>query len=156
MIALLLLAATLHKVLDHDITFAGATIPARTTVFYAADGKIEKMFLFRDTMIEGHLCRGGADAWETAFHPNGRLRVCWLAKDETIDRIPCRRATFWADVTGGRVGVQLHEDGHLARCEAARAFTLGTCRGRKGDGVVVDAAGRVTVGGGVCSPNRHE
>lgn len=155
MIALLLLAATMHRVLDHDITFAGATIPARTTVFYAADGKIEKMFLSRDTVIQGHLCRGGADAWETAFYPSGHLRLCWLAKDETIDRIPCRRATFWADVTGSRVGVWLHEDGHLARCEAARAFTLGTCRGRKGAGVVVDGEGKVTVAGVACTQRRE-
>src|SRR5437870_67050 len=104
-------------------------------------------FLSRDTHIQGHLCRGGADAWETGFYPNGRLRLCWLADDEELGGVACRRATIWADVTGGSVGLWLWENGRLRQCEAAARFRVGGRAAKKGDTVRVDRRGVVTVNG---------
>jgi len=136
--------------LEADVKFAGAVIPKNSIVFFTSDGVVKKTFLARDTAIAGHVCRGGGDAWETGFYPSGRLRLCWLVKEETIDTIPCRRATILADVIGGRVGVWLHETGRLAHCEAATSFTVGSCRVKKGDTVNSDAAGNISVRGLNC------
>jgi hypothetical protein len=122
-------------------------IPARSVVFIGANGGIEKAFLAHDTVIEGHLCQGDADNWETVFHPNGRLRLCWLAQDERIDGVSCRRATIWADVTGGSAGVHLSSDGHLQQCEAATAQRLGARTAKKGDTIRIDEHGTVSING---------
>ena len=164
MIATLLLAAAVSVPCGSDVHFdtvrrlprctlaaeavvGTSRIPAKSIVFIGANGRTEKAFLHHDTMIEGHVCRGGADAWETVFHPNGRLRLCWLAQDERIDGIACRRATIWADVTGGSVGVHLRSDGHLQQCEAATEMRIGARTAKKGDTIRLDEHGAVSING---------
>jgi hypothetical protein len=59
----------------------------------------------------------------TGFHPNGHLKYCFLVTDETIDGVPCRRGSFWGEVTGGVI-VRFHDNGRLATCRLDADFTL--------------------------------
>ena len=110
--------------LSRPAEIRGASLPAGSRVALEPDGSIRFVFLPGDTVVEGHRCRGGGHDWMTRFHPNGRLRTCWLADDEEIDGVPCRRASFWQDVFGGGASTELREDGSLAACAAAREVVV--------------------------------
>ena len=140
----------LRCTLDKEATVAGAKLPAKSIAFFDANGVLNHMFLSRDAIIGGHACRGGAEAWETGFYPDGKLRLCWLAADETIDGVSCRKSTNWTDAVAGTVGVRLSIDGHLRQCESAIDQRLGACDVKMGNLVKVDDAGALTVNGQRC------
>ena len=124
------------RYLNHAETVHGHVLPAGTRVRPDAAGNPDIAFLGEDTLLEGHLCRGGdGHGYMTGFHSNGRLRLCWLREAETVQGVPCRRATFLNDLIGPSVGVTFHPDGSLAGCKLDQDFTL--------DGVTYDGGSRI-------------
>jgi len=128
----------------------GDRVPARSVVFFTEQGAIDKVFLANDARLQGHVCRGGGHDWETRFYPDGQLALCWLAADERIDGVSCRRATVWADLTGGKVGVWFDRSGALRQCEAGNDFTLGRCKVTTGDTVTFDEQRNAVIGKEKC------
>ena len=112
------------RLLELSETIQGHRLPPGTRVRLDIAGNLDVCFLGRDTELEGHLCRGQGHDYMTGFHPNGRLRLCWLKKPERIQDIPCRRATFFNDVFGPGVGVEFHPDGSLAGCKLDSDVTM--------------------------------
>lgn len=105
--------------------FFGHAVDAGTFVYLRADGSPESAWLPWNTRLDGHLCRGtGYRGWSVDFHRDGRLRGCYLAEDETIQGVPCRKGTFGTEVTGGAY-VAFHPNGRLQSCAAARDVTIG-------------------------------
>ena len=114
---------------------SGVPLPADTRVTLDSEGRLDMCFLPAEAEVQGLRLRGGGHNWMTCFHPNGRLRLAWLARDETIDGIPCRRTTFPTEVLRlkGWGGTHFHPSGRLARCTLARdavirggTYTAGT------------------------------
>jgi hypothetical protein len=125
--------------LSEQSVLAGHALPAGTWVYLHVDGQIDYAWLRRDTLLQGHLCRGtGYGGWQTTFYGGGALRTCWLARDEIIDGVPCSRATFLGEVRGG-ARTLFERDGRLRSCRAARDFAYGEERFRRGE--QVDLAG---------------
>jgi hypothetical protein len=130
--------------LAHDDDVGGHSLPAGTWVILDAEGRLSRAWLSRDTRIGSMLCKGtGYKDWITEFHPDGALRMCFLAEPETIQGIPCRKGTFWGEVTGG-VGVYFHEDGRLRSCGLARSVTIEGVRYRRWERIWLDPEGRPT------------
>jgi hypothetical protein len=128
--------------LSAAVLVSGHELPTRSWVYRHDTGQLDYVWLRLDTRLQGHVCRGGGyGAWQTTFHGNGALRTCWLARDETIDDVPCSRATFLGELRGGASTV-FAPDGRLQSCRAARSFTYGSGRFRKGERV--SPAGSVT------------
>jgi len=126
------------------LTLAGHALPAGSWIYLAQSGTLERAWLSRDTALDGRMCKGtGYDEWITEFHPNGRLRLCYLPEDAEIDGVPCRRGTIWGEVRGG-VKVQFHENGALESCTAARSTTVDGRAVKKWQRVRLDAQGRFT------------
>jgi hypothetical protein len=123
--------------------FGGITIPAGSQICLARDGNPRFVFLAHDAAVKGYRCRGGENAWSTALYPVGELKTCWLAEDSVVDGVPCMRAGFAADVFGGGVELDFHENGRLQTCKLSRDTTVDGRAVRKGDHVHLDAAGKL-------------
>ncbi|MGA7616793.1 MAG: hypothetical protein WBX15_16595 [Thermoanaerobaculia bacterium] len=130
-----------------DQKLFGSDIPAGSWLHFASGDTPDWLFLSKDTSLDGHVCRGeGAGSWMTALHPDGRLRLCWLAEHETIDGVPCRRAGLWSDSTRGSVGVVFHENGRLRQCEASHPFAREGHTFKRGETIRLDEKGNVIPG----------
>ncbi len=110
--------------LAREATLSGQPLAAGTVVCFTPDGVFDWCFLQESTRIQGHLCRGSGHNFMTCFHPNGELRLVWLAEDEVIDGIPCARFTFLAAFFGGGGGTHFHENGRLARAALSEDFVI--------------------------------
>jgi hypothetical protein len=109
-------------------TLVGHQLKAGTWVYFDANGRLSRAWLSSDTELQGQICRGtGQGGWSVDFYPSGKLELCYLAHPAVIDGVPCRKASFWGEITGG-VQVTFYESGRLRSCRAARDFTL---QGRK-------------------------
>ncbi|MBD3869410.1 MAG: hypothetical protein IFK94_14915 [Acidobacteria bacterium] len=116
----------------------GHRLPTGTRVRLDDAGNLDVCFLGLDTELEGHLCRGQGHGYMTGFHPNGRLRLCWLKNPELIQDIPCRKATFFNDAFGPTVGVEFYPDGSLAGCKLDRDITVEGREIKRGERVEFD------------------
>jgi hypothetical protein len=129
--------------LARDDTLSGQPLAAGTIVHFTKDGIMDWCFLQRDTEIRGHLCRGHGHSWTTAFHPNGQPKLIWLARDEVIQGIPCRAASFWTEVFGAGAGVDFYEDGQLKHCMLSKDFVVGGRQREKGESLTFDRNGKL-------------
>ncbi|MEW6338594.1 MAG: hypothetical protein AB1625_14500 [Acidobacteriota bacterium] len=131
-------------ILERERAFGPVTLPANTQFTLRPDGSVNDVHLGADASFDSHACLGrGPGAWMTGFHPNGRLRYCFLAADETIDGVPCRHGSVWGEITGGVI-VEFHDNGRLASCRLAADATVAGARFGKGDRVSLDPEGRPT------------
>ena len=94
-------------------------------------------------MIQGHLCLGTGHGFMTGFHPNGKLKLAWLAEDEIIQGIPCAKYRFMSGLFGGGERTLFDENGRLRYCRLSRAITLEGQTLKKGDEVRFDSEGKL-------------
>jgi hypothetical protein len=112
--------------LSRDVTLFSQAFPRGSWVLFHDDGTLNGAWLSENSWLSGHLCRGeGYKKWSVRFHPSGALRLCFLPVTTVIEGVPCRDGTFWGEIRGGqKTAVHFHANGKLARCQAARAFSL--------------------------------
>ena len=128
---------------------SGRPLPKGTAVWFDGDGRLRNCLLPEDTLIEGHLCRGKGDNWSTGFHPNGHLRLAWLARDEEIQGVPCLAAagvlrTIGKALVGRDQGaVSFHPSGSLAGALIARDCTIQGRAFKRGERIRLDRDGNV-------------
>ncbi|MFH1688006.1 MAG: hypothetical protein ABIE70_10880 [bacterium] len=132
-------------VLGRQDTLFGQILPESTTVTFRPDSTLRWCFLPHDIEIEGHLCRGEGHGFTTGFHPNGRLQLAWLARDEVIQGVPCARFVFaWLrPFVGGGEGTYFHDNGRLASGYLAKDHTIGGRLIEKGTLVRFDRNGQL-------------
>jgi hypothetical protein len=129
--------------LGRDDTVSGQPLAAGTIVNLTPEGDLDWCFLQEDTMIQGHLCRGSSHGFMTGFHPNGKLKTAWLARDEVIQGIPCAKFSFMSGLFGGGERTLFDEKGRLRYCRLSRATTIDGQTFKKGDEVRFDKDGKV-------------
>lgn len=128
---------------------SGRPLPKGTEVVFDGNGRMRNCLLPEDTLIEGHLCRGKGTHWSTGFHPNGRLRVAWLARDEEIQGVPCLstggvlRTIGKALVRRNQGGVFFHENGNLSSALVARDCVVQGRAFKRGELIQLDRDGNV-------------
>lgn len=128
---------------------SGRPLPKGTEVVFDGNGRMRNCLLPEDTLIEGHLCRGKGTNWSTGFHPNGRLRVAWLARDEEIQGVPCMstggvlRTIGKALVRRNQGGVFFHENGNLSSALVARDCIVQGRAFKRGELIQLDRDGNV-------------
>jgi hypothetical protein len=133
-----------HCLLASEFTLSGNLLPERTIVKFSPDGTLDMCFLQQDTLIQGHLCRGENDGFETCFYPNGKLKLAWLARDEEIQGVPCCKFTWLGDVLGGASGITFYPNGVLMHGKLSRATTIEGHQFKKGEHVRFDQNGKIT------------
>jgi hypothetical protein len=129
--------------LAHDTIIAAQQFDAGTWLYFDQNRQLVGAWLEQDTRLGGHVCKGtGYKGWSVRFHPNGTLQSCFLAGEETIQGVPCRKGSFWGELTGG-VQVSFYDDGSLESCSAARDIRIGSVVFAKRERVWLDRNGAV-------------
>jgi hypothetical protein len=133
----------LHRcTLGHDAVVRGAALPGGSVVAFTAEGLHQFVFLSRAATIDGVSCRGGGDGFMTTLHPSGKLKLCWLVDNTTIQGVPCASFTVWSDVVKrDNSGVIFHENGQLAECRLFEAVKLDGQSFQKNDRIRLDVTG---------------
>ena len=126
--------------------FGEITAPRKSWIHLTRNGAAQFIFLAHDAQIDGYACRGGGHDYSTALYPDGKLKTCWLAADSMVNGIPCMRAGFVADVFGGGVETDFHENGHLKGCKLSRDATIGDRTFHRGDHIRLDETGQMAKG----------
>lgn len=109
--------------LAKDITVGTSTVPAGSWLHLGSTGAISFIAMSRDSRIGAVTCRGtGPKGYATAFHPNGALRQCWLAGDQTVAGVPCQGATVLADMVQGDHSIRFTANGQVQSCILAGDF----------------------------------
>jgi hypothetical protein len=130
--------------LASDTIISDHRFEAGTWIHLTEDGTLRAVWLNHDTDLQGHRCKGtGYKGWSTEFHPSGTLRLCYPAREAIIDGIPCRGASFWAELVG-ITQVVFHESGQLRSCSVARDIERDGIRFGKRDRIELDVRGRAT------------
>lgn len=125
-----------------DHVMEGHTFGAKTWIYLDQHGALTSAWLAQNTRIQNHTCKGtGYDGWVTEFYRGGRLKLCYLAEQATIQGVPCRKGSIWGEISGG-VKVSFHENGALASCSAAHDFSLAGRNFKKRERVQLDPNGR--------------
>ena len=128
---------------------SGRPLPRGTEIVFDGNGRMRNCLLPENTVIEGHLCLGRGDNWSTGFHPNGQLRLAWLARDEEIQGVPCMaaggvlRAIGKAMVGRNQGGVFFHENGNLSSALVARDCIVQGRAFKRGELIRLDRDGNV-------------
>lgn len=129
--------------LPRDTTVSGYPLNARTWIVLDTVGVLRFAWLNGDWRLSGHECRGaGYKGYVVHFRRTGELELCYLARHEDLNGIPCVKGTFWTELWGGgKSAVAFHRDGSLAECQLLRDVTWRGTRFQKWDRVARDADG---------------
>ena len=119
-------------------------LPKGTKIFSIHENKIV-CFLPQNMEIQGILCRGHANDWQTVFFKNGKLELAWLAEDQEIQGYPCKKASFWTELFGKSAAVHFHENGKLKRFKLAKKMTIQGHRFKNGSVVRLDTEGKLVL-----------
>ena len=131
--------------LVREDTLLGQRLPAGTVVNFTEKGVFSWCFLQQDTEIQGHLCSGSEHNFMTGFYPDGQLKVAWLARDETIQGIPCAKYRFMSALFGGGNATRFHDNGQLSFCTLSDDITIEEQKFEKGDPIRFDKHGKLIV-----------
>lgn len=133
--------------LARDDTLSGQPLAAGTVVVFTEDGVFDWCFLLEDAEIQGLLCRGEGHGFTTTFHPNGKLKLAWLAEDQVIQGVPCAKFRFLSAVFsafhGKSGGTHFYQNGQLKYCELSKNTTIEGRAFRRGDAVRFHPDGRL-------------
>jgi len=108
-----------------ETAFGEAHIPAGSWISLTKDGRPYFVFLEHVTEIAGYRCEGGnwllgpTEGAMTGLYPSGKLKVCWLAEDRHVQRVPCARSGIFT----GDSGVQFYESGRLKACKLSMDYS---------------------------------
>jgi hypothetical protein len=121
-----------------EIVLPRVTIPAGTWVNQSPNGLVTVCAFPGDTLVQGHLCRGtgGSKGVQTAFYPDGSLRLFFLARPATIDGVPC-------DTSLTRGAVELYENGRLKSCRLGESLERDGRKLRKGTRITFSPDGQI-------------
>jgi hypothetical protein len=110
-----------------EIPFGEARIPAGTYIALHPDGAPNYVQMSHDALILGMICQGGSwlgsgEASVVAFYPSGKLKLCYLAGNQTVQGVPCAAGGLLASLRGVDPGVLFDESGKLRACKLAKDF----------------------------------
>ena len=106
--------------LAKDEVLDGVALPRGTWIRLRPDASLDGAWLPRDVLLQGIPCKGtGYKGWAVRFHPGGRLALCYLSRETTIDGVRCRAGSFLTELSGS-TQVTLHPNGRLVRCRPRR------------------------------------
>jgi hypothetical protein len=110
-----------------ETAFGEARIPAGTYIALNPDGTPSFIQMSHDATILGLICQGGSllgsgEASVVAFYPSGKLKVCYLAGDQSVQGVPCAAGGLLATLNGVEPGVLFYESGKLRACKLAKDY----------------------------------
>jgi hypothetical protein len=125
-------------------TLSGQPLAEGTVVSFTDAGALDWCFLQKNIEIQGHLCKGEGHGFMTCFHPNGKLRLAWLGREEVIEGIPVAEYNWWADAFGKGSGTYFWENGKLRRCRIGKDIIIEGHAFLEGDIAMFDQEGKLS------------
>jgi hypothetical protein len=112
---------------SQEAQYGEALIPRGSLIYLKPDGSLWGVGLVHSMLIHDVQCDGGgflgpSEGSSTGFFPSGKLRVCYLAKNQVVQGVPCAHQGILASLKGPDSGVYFHEDGRLRSCLLAEDF----------------------------------
>jgi hypothetical protein len=119
-----------------DTTYRTVFIPKKTIMnFNPTNGRFLACFP-RDVFIQAVMCKGRSwDLIQTGFYSNGKLSGAFLAKEMTIQGIPCKASVFH--------GVGFHENGSLSKCTLSKDHTNNNITYKSGTKITLSLDGTI-------------
>lgn len=113
--------------ISRDLLFGEAYIPAKSIIVLRPDGTPLRALLLRATEINGVHCAGAGllgpgEGSTTDFYPSGKVKLCFLDGDQTVQGVPCARGGFWKATLNHELPVEFAEDGKLKSCGLSADF----------------------------------
>lgn len=118
-------------IIAKEMPFGDAQAPAGSFIRISDDGKPMFLGLSYSTKIHDYTCEGGgslgpAEGPTTAFYPSGRLKVCFLDGDQTVQGVPCMGAGGFLTAVfrhnHNNPSANFYEDGKLKSCTLSKNF----------------------------------
>ena len=116
---------------SRETVFGEALIPAGSIIDLDWTGKPKGAMMAHNTVIAGVKCGGGnwllgpSEGAATGFYPNGKLKICFLAGDQSVQGVPCMTAGFiglFGDGARRDGGAKFYESGKLESCTLGKDF----------------------------------
>ena len=116
---------------SRETVFGEALIPAGSIIDLESTGKPKGAMMAHNTVIAGVKCSGGnrllgpSEGAGTGFYPSGKLKICYLAGDQSVQGVPCMTAGFiglFGDGARRDGGAKFYESGKLQSCTLAKDY----------------------------------
>lgn len=115
-------------VVSREIAFGEAQVQRGSIIKLLPDGKPNSVMMKHDAAIGEVECKGGnwllgpGEGAMTTLYPSGKLKECWLAKDQVVQGVPCMNGRISGDGAKRDGGVKFRESGKLESCTLAKDY----------------------------------
>ena len=116
---------------SREIAVGVAQVQRGSIIELLPDGRPNYVMMLHDAAVGEVECSGGnwllgpSEGAMVALYPSGKLKQCWLAKDQVVQGIPCMRGGFlglFGDGARRDGGAKFYESGKLESCTLAKDF----------------------------------
>jgi len=116
---------------SREIAVGVAQVQRGSIIELLPDGRPNYVMMLHDAAVGEVECSGGnwllgpSEGSMTVLYPSGKLKRCWLAKDQVVQGIPCMRGGFLrlsGDGARRDGGVMFYESGKLESCTLGKDY----------------------------------
>jgi len=114
---------------SREIAVGVAQVQRGSIVELLPDGRPNFVMMLHDAAIGEVECKGGnwllgsSEGAMVMLYPSGKLKQCWLAKDQGVQGVPCMSGgVFFGDGAKRDGGVRFMESGKLESCTLAKEY----------------------------------
>jgi hypothetical protein len=112
---------------ERKTAFAEISIPPGSIIALLPDGNPDFVQMSHDAPVRDFVCQGGGllgpgEGSVVSFYSSGKLKLCFLARDQEVQGIPCSKGGFLASLHGQDPGLQFYESGKVHSCRLSRDF----------------------------------
>jgi hypothetical protein len=116
---------------SREIAVGVAQVQRGSIIELLPDGRPSYVMMLHDAAVGEVQCSGGnwllgpSEGAMVALYPSGKLKQCWLAKDQVVQGIPCMRGGFlglFGDGARRDGGAKFYESGKLESCTLGKDY----------------------------------
>lgn len=116
---------------SREIAVGVAQVQRGSIIELLPDGRPSYVMMLHDAAVGEVECSGGnwllgpSEGAMVALYPSGKLKQCWLAKDQTVQGVPCIRGGvlgLFGDGARSDGGVKFYESGKLESCTLGKDY----------------------------------
>jgi len=116
---------------SREIAVGEAQVQRGSIIVLLPDGRPNYVMMLHDAAVGEVECSGGnlllgpSEGAMTALYPSGKLKQCWLAKNQVVQGIPCMRGGvlgLFGDGARRDGGAKFYESGKLESCTLAKDY----------------------------------
>jgi hypothetical protein len=114
---------------SREIAVGVAQVQRGSIIELLPDGRPNYVMMLHDAAVGEVECSGGnwllgpSEGAMVVLYPSGKLKMCWLAKNQVVQGVPCMSGgVFFGDGAKKDGGVRFMESGKLESCTLAKDF----------------------------------